>query len=158
VNDGGDGVGCHVLEFYAIGMDSTYSGTRTYWLIAGNGNGLRFKPKSKTKGAPLTAQSFPYTLERKERFIFFGAQAGATDRDSFFGSVIYSDPTTQPFEVSNLAAGGPVTLKVSAQGATLTDHRVSVTSTALRSASSSSTGRSSGRQRSRFRVRDPRRS
>ncbi|MFL6247614.1 MAG: C25 family cysteine peptidase, partial [Thermoanaerobaculia bacterium] len=122
VSDAGD-----VLEFYAIGMDSTYSGTRTYWLISGNGSGLRFRPKAKVKGAPLTAQSFPYTLERKERFIFFGAQAGAADRDSFYGSVIYSDPTTQGFEVSNLAASGSVTLKVAAQGATLTDHRVSVT-------------------------------
>lgn len=122
VNDAGD-----VLEFYAIGMDSTYSGTRTYWLIAGNGSGLRFRPKAKVKGAPPTGQSFPYTLERKERFIFFAAQAGATDRNSFFGSVIYSDPTTQSFEVSSLAASGSVTLKVAAQGATLTDHRVSVT-------------------------------
>lgn len=125
VNDAGD-----VLEFYAVGMDSTYSGTRTYWLVAGNGTGngagLRFRPKAKVKGAPLTAQSFPFTLERKERFIFFAAQAGGTDRSNFFGSVIYSDPTAQSFEVSNLAASGPVTLKVVAQGATLTNHRVSV--------------------------------
>jgi uncharacterized repeat protein (TIGR01451 family) len=129
VNDGGDGKwdAADALEFYAVGMDSTYSGTRAYWLIAGNGSGLRFRPKAKVKGAPLTAQSFPYTLERKERFIFFGAQAGAEDRDSFFGSVIYSDPTTQPFEVTNLAATGSVVLTVAAQGGTLTDHRVSVT-------------------------------
>jgi uncharacterized repeat protein (TIGR01451 family) len=115
------------IEFYAIGMDTTYSGTRTYWLVAGNSSGLRFKPKAKVKGAPLTAQSFPHTIERKERFIFFAAQAGATDRDSYYGSVIYSDPTTQPFEVSNLATGGNVTLTVAAQGATLVDHRISVT-------------------------------
>jgi uncharacterized repeat protein (TIGR01451 family) len=129
VNDGGDGSwdASDVLEFYAVGMDSTYSGTRTYWLVAGNGNGLRFKPKGKVKAAPVTAASFPITLERRERFIFFGAQAGAEDRNSFFGSVIYSDPTNQSFEVSNLAAAGSVTLKVAAQGATLTDHRVSVT-------------------------------
>ncbi len=129
VNDGGDGKwdATDVLEFYAVGMDSTYSGTRTYWLIAGNGNGLRFRPKGKVKAAPVSAPSFPFTLERKERFIFFGAQAGAEDRNSFFGSVIYSDPTTQSFEVSNLAANGSVTLEVAAQGATLTDHRVSVT-------------------------------
>lgn len=129
VNDGGDGTwdAADVLEFYAIGMDSTYSGTRTYWLINGNGNGLRFKPKGKVKGPALTAQSFTHTLERKERFIFFGAQAGAADRDSFYGSVIYSDPTTQSFEVSNLAGAGSVVLTVAAQGATLTDHRVSVT-------------------------------
>ena len=122
VSESGD-----VIEFYAIGMDSTYSGSRTYWLIAGNGSGLRFRPKAKAKGAPLAAQSFPYTLERKERFIFFGAQAGATDRDSFYGSVIYSDPTTQSFEVSNLAANGSVILTVAAQGATLTNHKVRVT-------------------------------
>jgi len=128
VNDGGDGKFDpeDVLEFYAVGMDTTYSGTRTYWLVSGN-NGQRFKPKAKVKGAPLTAQSFPYTLERKERFIFFGAQAGASDRDSYFGSVIYSDPTIQPFEVSNLAGAGSVVLTVAAQGATLMNHHVSVT-------------------------------
>jgi uncharacterized repeat protein (TIGR01451 family) len=129
VNDGGDNKwdASDALEFYAIGIDSTYSGTRAYWLVSGNSSGLRFRPKAKVKGAPLTGESFPYTLERKERFIFFGAQAGAEDRDSFYGSVIYSDPTTQPFEVSNLATTGSVVLTVAAQGATLTDHRVSVT-------------------------------
>ncbi|HYC62215.1 MAG TPA: C25 family cysteine peptidase [Thermoanaerobaculia bacterium] len=128
VNDGGDGKfdASDAIEFYAIGMDTTYSGTRTYWLVSGNATGLRFRAKGKAKGAPLTAQSFPYTIERKERFIFFGAQAGATDRDSYYGSAIYSDPTTQPLQVSNLAAGGSVTLTVAAQGATLTEHRVSV--------------------------------
>src|SRR6185436_16428524 len=44
-----------------------------------------------------------------------------------YGSVIYSDPTTQSFEVSTLAGAGSVVLTVAAQGATLTDHRVSVT-------------------------------
>jgi uncharacterized repeat protein (TIGR01451 family) len=127
VNDGSDGKfdAEDVLEFYAVGMDTTYSGTRTYWLVNGN-NGQRFKPKARVKGAPLTAQSFPYTLERKERFIFFGAQAGASDRDSYYGSVIYSDPTIQPFEVSNLAGTGSVVLTVAAQGATLMNHHVSV--------------------------------
>lgn len=114
------------VEFYAVGMDSTYSGTRAYWLVNGNGNGLRFKAKGKGKATPLSAQSFPYTLERKERFIFFGAQAGAADRDSFFGPVIYSEPATQSFEVTNLGTSGNVVLTVVAQGATLTDHRVSV--------------------------------
>ena len=127
VLDGGDGKfdSSDALEFYAVGMDSTYSGTRAYWLIKGS-NGLRFKPKAKAKGTPLTAQSFPFTLERKERFIFFAAQANAEDRNSFYGSVIYSEPTIQSFEVSNLA-DGPVTLTVAAQGATFMNHHVSVT-------------------------------
>ena len=128
VNDGGDGKwdAADSIEFYAVGMDSTYSGTRTYWLIDGT-NGQRFKPKGKLKGTPFIAASFPFTLERKERFIFFGAQAGATDRDSYYGSVIYSDPTIQPFEVSNLAGGGSVVLTVAAVGATFMNHHISVT-------------------------------
>jgi uncharacterized repeat protein (TIGR01451 family) len=115
------------IEFYAIGLDSTYSGTRTYWLTSGNATGLRFKPKAKVKGAPLGAVSFPHTVERKDRFIFFGAQAGAEDRDSYFGAVVYSEPTVQKLTVTNPSTGSPVVLKVSVQGATLVDHRVSVT-------------------------------
>jgi uncharacterized repeat protein (TIGR01451 family) len=128
VNDGGDGKfdAADVVELYAVGMDSTYSGTRAYWLVTGS-NGLRFRPKAKVKGAPLTALSFPFTLERKERFLFFGAQAGAPDKDSFYGPVVYSEPTVQEFEVSNLAGAGSVVLSVAMQGATPVDHRVSVT-------------------------------
>ncbi|MEO8378394.1 MAG: C25 family cysteine peptidase [Acidobacteriota bacterium] len=129
VNDGGDGKwdAADSLEFYAYGMDSTYSGTRAYWLIAGNGNGLRFKPKTKVKATPITATSFPFTLERKDRILFFAAQTSSTDQDGFYGPVIWSEPTTQSFEVSNLAAtGGTVTLSVSAKGATNTTHRVRV--------------------------------
>jgi uncharacterized repeat protein (TIGR01451 family) len=127
VNDGDDGKwdSGDTLEFYAVGMDTAYSGTRSYWLVAGN-NGLRFKPKSKMKGAAATAQSFPYTIERKDRFVFLAGQAGAADRDSFFGPAIYGDPTTQSFEVSNLAAGA-TTLTVAAQGATFVNHHISVT-------------------------------
>jgi uncharacterized repeat protein (TIGR01451 family) len=128
VSDGGDGRfdAADAIEFYAVGMDSTYSGTRAYWLLTGT-NGLRFKPKAKIKGTALTAPSFPFTLERKERFIFFGAQAGAPDKDSFYGSVIYTEPSVQPFEVANLATAGSVILTVAVQGATPGDHRVSVT-------------------------------
>jgi hypothetical protein len=129
IDDGGDGRwdANDILEFYAVGMDSTYSGTRAYWLVAANGNGLRFRPKAKVKGAPQTALSFPFTIERKDRVLFFGSQAGAQDRDSYYGPVIYSDPTTQSFEVSNIASTGSVVLTVVAQGATFTDHRISVT-------------------------------
>lgn len=127
VNDGGDGKWdpADSLEFYAVGMDTTYSGTRVYWLVAGN-NGQRFKPKSKVKGEPLGAQSFPFTLERKDRVIFFGAHADAPDGDSYIGPVVYWEPTVQTFDVSNLASSGNVAMTVAIQGATLTNHRVSV--------------------------------
>ncbi|HKO56252.1 MAG TPA: C25 family cysteine peptidase [Thermoanaerobaculia bacterium] len=127
VNDGGDGKWdpADSLEFYAVGMDTTYSGTRAYWLVAGN-NGLRFKPKAKVKGAPLGAQSFPFTVEKKDRFIFFGAQAGAADRDSYYGPAIFWEPTVQTLDVANLASSGNAVLTVVVQGATFTNHRISV--------------------------------
>jgi uncharacterized repeat protein (TIGR01451 family) len=128
VNDGGDGRwdAADSLEFYAYGMDTAYSGTRAYWLVSGS-NGLRFKPKAKMKGAPVTATSFPFTLERKDRFIFFGAQTRAADRDSFYGPVIWSEPSVQSFNVTNLAAAdGAAVLTVALQGATNTAHRVRV--------------------------------
>jgi len=129
VSDGGDGRwdATDYLEFYAYGMDTAYSGTRAYWLAAGNSTGLRFRPKGKTKGTPYSAPSFPFTLERRDRMIFFGAQTTASDRDSFYGPVVWSEPTAQNFEVTNLAAGaGPVELTVAVQGATTTPHRVRV--------------------------------
>ncbi len=128
VNDGGDGRwdAADTLEFYAYGMDTAYSGTRAYWLTSGS-NGLRFRPKAKMKGAPVTATSFPFTLERKDRYIFFGAQSGATDRDSFYGPVIWSEPSVQSFDVTNLASSeGPAVLTVVLQGATNTLHQVRV--------------------------------
>lgn len=130
VNDGGDGRfdATDSIEFYAYGMDTAYSGTRAYWLINGNSAGLRFKPKAKVRGTLVTATSFPFTLERKDRMIFFAAQTSSADQDSFYGPVIWSEPSTQSFEVSNLApAGGPVVLTVSVKGATRTTHRVRVT-------------------------------
>lgn len=129
IGDGGDGrwdAGDH-FEFYAYGLDTTYSGTRTYWLLAGH-NGLRFKPKSRVKGAAAAGSSFTHTVELKERFIFFSAMANAPDRDSFYGPVLYYDPAVQTFAISNVAAdGGPAVIKVVAQGATLQQHRIAVT-------------------------------
>ena len=127
VNDGGDGRWdpADDLEFYGFGLDSTYSGTRVYWLVRGSG-GLRFKPKGKVKGAVATADSFLHTVELKERFIFFAAQSNAADRDSFYGPVVYSDPTVQTFDALNLASTGTVQLSIAIQGATLDAHRVAV--------------------------------
>jgi uncharacterized repeat protein (TIGR01451 family) len=128
VNDGGDGRWdpADTFEFYATGIDTTYSGTRAYWLIDSN-NGLRFKPRSKTKAVAFNASGFPFTLERKERTVFFGAQTNGTDNNSFYGPPVYSAPLTRSFQVTNVdASGTSPTLEVALQGATLLPHLVQV--------------------------------
>ena len=129
VTDGGDGRwdASDYLEFYAIGLDTTYSGTRTYWLVQGDGNGLRFKPKARVKGPVSSRASFEQTIELKERFIFFSAQANAEDRDSFYGPVVYTWPVLQSFDVQNLAtAGSDPQLTIAVQGATASEHRIEI--------------------------------
>ncbi|MFA6956956.1 MAG: C25 family cysteine peptidase [Thermoanaerobaculia bacterium] len=128
VSDGGDGRwdATDYFEFYATGIDTTYAGARAYWLIDST-NGLRFRPKSKTKATAYNSSGFPYTLERKERTVFFGAQTNGTDNDSFYGPPVYSAELTRSFQVTNIdSAGSGATLEIALQGATILPHRVRV--------------------------------
>lgn len=73
---------------------------------------------------PSAANSFAYTIERKDRTIFFGGLLA--DGDSFFGPIINSTPLTQTLTVSNLDGSGRVTLQIALQGVTYLAHQVKV--------------------------------
>src|SRR6185369_12824495 len=61
--------------------------------------------------------NYDYTLQIKERFVYFSSLLNG-DQDNFFGRVISGSPVTQTLMVSNadLAAGGPATLEFALQG------------------------------------------
>ncbi|GAC1446431.1 MAG: hypothetical protein NVSMB56_05040 [Pyrinomonadaceae bacterium] len=71
-----------------------------------------------------TPLSFPYTVERKERLLFFGGLL--VDGDNFFGSVVSSSPTTQNLTVTNLDPNGQASLQIAIQGVTFLTHKVKV--------------------------------
>src|SRR5205823_5364840 len=116
------------LEFYGLALDTPTTDTKVYWLTAGAGLGKRIKVVgSQANAATTAAQSFPLTVERKERVVYFGGLLNG-EAENFFGQVIYSNPVTQVLNVHHPDQGatGLARLEVALQGATLQSHHVKV--------------------------------
>ncbi len=114
------------IEFYGTAIDTPYSGQRVYWLIAGNGSGMRVPVVSGTGSAGPSEQSFVETIELKPRTTYFAALL-RDDTDNFFGPLISPDTAELTFNVSSLVPGqGVVTIDL--QGVTEgQQHNVTVT-------------------------------
>src|SRR5436853_4221288 len=73
------------INFYGTGIDTLYSGTRIYWLVASSGNGLRIHQMPASTGSNVPPVDFPYTVELRQRTTYFTALI-TTDGDNFFGA------------------------------------------------------------------------
>ena len=118
------------IDFYGMGVDTIWSDTQEYWLVVGNGPGLRISSQNKSNGS-AGASSFPFSVQWKPRTVYFAALLNG-DGNNFFGPVTMldsADPVTQPLPVTNLSAGTPgnSTLQVRMQGVTAGAHAVTVT-------------------------------
>ena len=119
------------VEFYALGADTPYTGRRAYWLAAGSGAGLPLPVIDATgEGAP-SGPSFPHTVERKDRQVFFAALQNG-ERENFFGPILMEgEPATQVLTLPHVFGGGSAAhVEVALQGVTALptadDHRVAV--------------------------------
>jgi len=114
------------IEFYGIGLDTAASDTRVYWLAAGPQPGRRIQ-QVKGKGSRLAPASSPYTVERKDRTIYFSGLRNG-DKENFFGAVNATNPIDQVITLRHLdnATPGDVTVEVALRGVTQVPHRVSV--------------------------------
>ncbi len=116
-----DGTGSFVLEFYATGSDSTSSDERVYWLTPGSRPGLRVASAAAPARGGAEAASFPFTVEKKDRTIYFAALLNG-DADNFFGDVVGSDAVDEVIATRHVdAAGADATLEVTLQGVTEAD-------------------------------------
>jgi hypothetical protein len=129
------------IEFYGTGLDTPFTDARIYWLVIGERPGRRFDtpftdirlapdkrmriPRGlRGRGAPL---SFPFSVELKERtFYFAGLRNG--EGESFFGSVISTEPVNQLLTVMHADPSPPeeALLEVVLQGATDFAHQIKV--------------------------------
>ena len=119
------------IEFYGVGLDTPSTDTRVYWLVEGSKAGKRIHeylrvirdpgPQSNSFG------SFPYTVEKKDRTIYFAALRNG-DEENFFGPVVYMNRVDQILELQHLdrVTSGDAVLEVVLQGSTETPHRVKV--------------------------------
>jgi predicted extracellular nuclease len=114
------------IEFYGVGLDTASTGTHVYWLIAGNQPGLRLE-QIKGAGAKASPASFAYTIERRDRTIYFSGLRNG-DRENFFGPVITRTPVGQSITLEHLAAqsGEQAVLEVTLQGVTASLHKVGI--------------------------------
>jgi hypothetical protein len=115
------------VEFYGIGQDASWTDTRVYWLVVAERPGLRLAPVS-VPGQEPAGGSFLYTVERKDRTIYFSSLRNG-NRENFFGAVVSHEPVEETIPVSHLdpSAPGTTLLEVVLQGVTQGAHRVQVT-------------------------------
>jgi hypothetical protein len=111
------------IEFYATGVDTLWTDTRSYWLV----NGLR--PGKRIDQAPggtghAGPGSFPATVEAKPRSFYFPALLNG-EAPNFFGPMITQEQAHVALPVSHVAPG-EASLEVLLQGATDQAHTVSV--------------------------------
>jgi uncharacterized repeat protein (TIGR01451 family) len=106
------------IEFYAAGQDLPSTDTHTYWLVDGKQLGKRIS-SVRSDPEPGGARSFAYTLERKEKTIYFSSLRNG-DAENFFGPVIASQPVDQELTLQHLdaAAPGEALLEIALQGVT----------------------------------------
>jgi peptidase C25-like protein len=112
------------IGFYGRGLDAPFTDARVYWLVAGTQLGLRIA-QVKGNGYQSTATGFLYTVELKDRTIYFSALRNG-DRENFFGAIIAAQPVEQNLTLQNVdrSATGLATIELALQGVTMQPHRV----------------------------------
>jgi hypothetical protein len=118
------------IEFYGSGVDTPYTDTRTYWLVAGSRPGLRMRvqPRSGLYAPAITAGSFDFTIQQRERSIYFAALRNG-EAENWFGQMVSHEPTDLVVDVPNIDTGAGAKIEISIQGVSDeagTDHVVAV--------------------------------
>ena len=114
------------IEFYGRGLDTPFTDTRIYWLVAGSRPGKRIKV-ARARGYQEAPSSFQFSMEVKERTFFFAALKNG-EEESFFGSMIWTDPVDQLINVRNLdlSSSEDALLEVALQGASDFSHHIKI--------------------------------
>ncbi|HXI88430.1 MAG TPA: C25 family cysteine peptidase [Blastocatellia bacterium] len=114
------------IEFYGQGIDSPFSAARVYQLVAGLQPGLRIT-SLQSLAPPTEGGSFAFTVERKDRMLYFAALLNG-EKENFFGPLIAQEPVNQPVNLPHVDSSSSqlATLTVALQGVTNFSHVVTV--------------------------------
>jgi len=136
------------IEFYGVGLDTPSTDTQVYWLMVGPKYGERIQV-SKGRGGQAATSSFPYTVENRERIIYFAALKNG-DEDNFFGPIVTTNPVDQILNVRHPDTAPPADalLEVALQGVTNEPNRVKVLLNDIESGDVAFEGQSRGVEKS----------
>ncbi|PYX34324.1 MAG: hypothetical protein DMG80_02830 [Acidobacteria bacterium] len=91
------------IEFYGMGMDTPFTGTRVYWLIAGNQTGLRIETSSELPNATNYPKHFMQKVELRQRTTYFAALINPND-ENFFGALVSGTPIDQTIDTPHVSS------------------------------------------------------
>ena len=105
------------ISFYGTGINTVFSGTRVYWLVAGEGRGARIQQMPASAGSNQPPSNYSATVELQQHAIYFSALITATGQN-FFGAFVSPTPVDQVLEVPHLdtSSSQVARLEVSLQG------------------------------------------
>lgn len=115
------------LEFYGLALDTPWTDTRTYWLVAGSQLGHRIPAESSQPHEAAPPQSYPATVEWQERLLYLATVKNG-EAENFFGAIVGEDSVAQVLALSHLDDAPPADaqLEVVLQGVTASLHQVIV--------------------------------
>jgi len=82
------------INFYGTGINTVFSGTRVYWLVAGEGRGARIPHMALSSGSNQPPANYSATVELQQHAIYFSALITSND-ENFFGALVSSTPLDQ---------------------------------------------------------------
>ena len=105
------------INFYGTGIDTIFSGTRIYWLVAGKAQGARIPQLPLSSGSNQPPASYSATVELQQRSTYFAALL-TPDGQNFFGPLVSPTPVDEVLEIPHLstAATQAARLEVVLQG------------------------------------------
>ncbi len=117
------------IEFYGQALDTPATDTQVYWLTAGSQAGKRIAVNSAPAAVSPSTRSFPMSVERKERLVYFASLLNG-EAENFFGQVLSgrSAAVEQKLNLKHLDTGATTQaqLEVALQGVTSQAHQVRV--------------------------------
>jgi uncharacterized repeat protein (TIGR01451 family) len=108
------------IEFYGTGIDTPYTGTRVYWLVAGDAAGLRIPQLPPSSGSNPPQPDFAAAVEIAPHTTYFSALI-TQNGNNFFGSLVSNTAVEQTLTTSNFDQNSTnaAQLEVILQGAIL---------------------------------------
>ena len=90
------------INFYGTGIDTIFSGTRIYWLVAGKTQGTRIPQLPLSSGSNQPPANYSATVELQQRSTYFAALL-TPDGQNFFGALVSPTPVDEVLQIPHLS-------------------------------------------------------
>ena len=113
------------IEFYASGVDTPWTDAQVYWLVEGAAPGQRAALVNPQWAAVAEPDSFPFTLEQRERTTYVSSLING-EEENFFGPMVTATPVDQVMNVHHPDGTQDAQLEVKLQGLLTEAHEVKI--------------------------------